>query len=67
MSHVFEAFVDVLEFAGDVSASPHIFTERYEVNANSKQAASQEALHKAEMVHPRAAELDVRVTRVMDY
>ena len=67
MSHVFEAFVDILEFEGNLNASPHIFTERYEVNANSKQAASREALHKAEMVHPKASELDVRVTRVMDY
>ena len=49
------------------TASPHIFTERYEINANSKQSASEEALHKAEMVHPKASELDVRVTRIMDY
>jgi hypothetical protein len=67
MSHVFEAFVDILEFEGNPTLSPHIFTERYEVNANSKQSASEEALHKAEMVHPKASELDVRVTRIMDY
>jgi hypothetical protein len=67
MSHVFETFVDILEFEGTPTTSPHIFTERYEVNANSRQAASREALHKAEMVHPKASELDVRVTRVMDY
>lgn len=67
MSHVFEAFVDILEFESDASAAPHMFTERYEINANSKQAASREALHKAEIVHPKASELDVRVTRVMDF
>jgi hypothetical protein len=67
MSHLFEAFVDILEYDSSLNIAPHIFTERYEVTASSKQAAGQEALHKAETVHPAAAELDVRVTRIMDY
>jgi hypothetical protein len=67
MSHLFEAYVDILEYDSNFNVSPHIFTERYEVSANSKHAAGQEALHKAESVHPKASELDVRVTRIMDY
>lgn len=65
MSHLFEAFVDVMEYEDDLKVAPHIYTERYEVDAISKHAAGREALHKAEVVHPTAAELDVRVTRVI--
>lgn len=67
MSHLFEAFVDILEYNDDLSPAPHIYTERYEVNAVSKPAASQQVRHQAEAIHPKAAELDVRVTRVIDY
>jgi len=65
MSKLFEAFVDILEYEGSAKADRHMYTERYEIDANTKYAAGREALHRAEVVHPAAAELDVRITRII--
>lgn len=65
MSHTYEAFVDIKEYAGDAQASPRIYTERYEVNALSVQGADEAALSKATGVHPKASEFDIRVTRML--
>lgn len=65
MSHTYEAFVDIREYVGNPAAAPKIYTERYEVDALSIQGADEAALSKATGVHPKAAELDVRVTRLL--
>lgn len=65
MSHTYEAFVDIKEYEGGQSASPRIYTERYEVDAISLQGADEAALSKATGVHPKASEFDVRITRLL--
>ena len=65
MSHTYEAFVDIKEFAGNQNTAPRIYTERYEVDALSLQSADEAALTKATGVHPKASEFDVRVTRLL--
>lgn len=65
MSHLFEAFVDIMEYGENVSVTPTIYTERYEVDASSKHIAGRKALYQAGSSHPTAAELDVRVTRIL--
>lgn len=65
MSHTYEAFVDIKEYIGGVSASTRIYTERYEVDAMSVRGADEAALDKATGVHPRASEFDVRITRLL--
>ena len=52
MSHTYEAFVDIKEYTGSPTATPKIYTERYEVDALSG-------------IHPKAAEFDVRITRLL--
>ncbi|NER78040.1 MAG: hypothetical protein F6K42_00350 [Leptolyngbya sp. SIO1D8] len=65
MSHTYEAFVDIKEYAGAASASPRIYTERYEVDAMSVSGADEAALSKATGIHPKASEFDVRITRLL--
>ena len=65
MSHTYEAFVDIKEYEGSASASPRIYTERYEVDAISLRGADEAALSKATGVHPKASEFDVRITRLL--
>ena len=65
MSHTYEAFVDIKEFAGGQTAAPKIYTERYEVDALSVQGADEAAISKATGIHPKAAEFDVRITRLL--
>ncbi len=65
MSHTFEAFVDIREYQDGATASPRIYTERYEVDALSVQAADEVALSKATGIHPKASEFDVRITRLL--
>ncbi|MGF1458147.1 MAG: hypothetical protein ACFBSG_03895 [Leptolyngbyaceae cyanobacterium] len=65
MSHTYEAFVDIKEYTGSSTANSRIYTERYEVNALSVRGADEAALSKATGIHPKAAELDVRITRLL--
>ena len=65
MSHTYEAFVDIKEFTGSQTATPKIYTERYEVDALSVQGADEAAITKATGIHPKAAEFDVRITRLL--
>lgn len=65
MSHLYEAFVDIREYSEQDSMPPRIFTDRYEVDADSRGDADKAALSKAEGIHPKATELDVRITRIL--
>ncbi|NEQ45168.1 MAG: hypothetical protein F6K00_17040 [Leptolyngbya sp. SIOISBB] len=65
MSHTYEAFVDIKEFTGSQTTAPKIYTERYEVDALSVQGADEAAITKATGIHPKAAEFDVRITRLL--
>ncbi|MEL6397734.1 MAG: hypothetical protein AAFO87_15855 [Cyanobacteria bacterium J06607_6] len=65
MSHTYEAFVDIKEYASSQGLSPLIYTERYEVSALSPQEADEVALSKATGIHPKATEFDIRVTRLL--
>ncbi|MEM6716126.1 MAG: hypothetical protein AAF827_10665 [Cyanobacteria bacterium P01_D01_bin.6] len=65
MSHTYEAFVDIKEYIGGQTATPKIYTERYEVDAISVQGADEVAISKATGIHPKAAEFDVRITRLL--
>ncbi|MEO0536414.1 MAG: hypothetical protein AAF215_21375 [Cyanobacteria bacterium P01_A01_bin.123] len=65
MSHIYEAFVDIKECNGLSCLTSRMFTERYEVNAESRISAGQAALNQAEHKHPAAAEYDVRTTRIL--
>jgi len=65
MSHTYEAFVDIREYVGSPAANPRIYTERYEVDALSIRGADEAALSKATGIHPKAAEFDVRITRLL--
>ena len=63
MSHTYEAFVDIKEYASSQGLSPLIYTERYEVDALSPQDADEVTLSKVTGIHPKATEFDIRVTR----
>ena len=65
MSHTYEAFVDIKEYAGAQNASPRVYTDRYEVNAISVEGADEAALSKATGIHPKASEFDIRITRML--
>ncbi|MEM9767659.1 MAG: hypothetical protein AAF892_07265 [Cyanobacteria bacterium P01_D01_bin.71] len=65
MSHTYEAFVDIREYVGGQASTPKIYTERYEVDALSISGADEAALSKATGTHPKAAEFDVRITRLL--
>lgn len=65
MSHIYEAFVDIKECEGLSCLTSRIYSERYEVNAESRLSAGQLALNQAEHKHPTAAEYDVRTTRIL--
>ena len=65
MSHTYEAFVDIKEYTGNPTATPKIYTDRYEVDALSIQGADEAAITKATGIHPKAAEFDVRITRLL--
>jgi hypothetical protein len=65
MSHTYEAFVDIKEFASSQNTAPRVYTDRYEVDAISLQGADEAALTKATGVHPKASEFDVRITRLL--
>lgn len=65
MSHTYEAFVDIREYAGVQNTPPRIYTERYEVDAISVQGADEAALSKATGIHPKASEFDIRITRML--
>ncbi|MBE7380352.1 MAG: hypothetical protein F6J95_002940 [Leptolyngbya sp. SIO1E4] len=65
MSHTYEAFVDIKEYVEGGGAPTRIYTERYEVDAISVRGADEAALSKATGIHPKAAELDVRITRLL--
>ncbi len=65
MSHTYEAFVDIKEYISGQAVAPRIYTERYEVDAISIQGADEAAISKATGIHPKAAEFDVRITRLL--
>lgn len=65
MSNLFEAFVDIKEYAEEMDLPPSIFTKHYVIDASSRLEADQAALHKAEAEHPRATEYDVRLSRII--
>lgn len=65
MSHTYEAFVDIKEYGENPTSLPRIYTERYEVDALSIQGADEAAISKATGIHPKAAEFDVRITRLL--
>lgn len=65
MSHIYETFVDIKECDGFSCVTSRMYTERYEVNAESRLLAGQAALDQAEHKHPTAAEYDVRTTRIL--
>ncbi|MEM6837589.1 MAG: hypothetical protein AAF609_12115 [Cyanobacteria bacterium P01_C01_bin.120] len=65
MSHTYEAFVDIKEYIGGHTNTSKIYTERYEVDALSVSGADEAALSKATGIHPKAAEFDIRITRLL--
>lgn len=65
MNHTYEAFVDIKEFGDQLGILPRVYTDRYEVDAPSKFDADHSALLKAENIHPKATEFNVRVTRLI--
>lgn len=62
MIHTYEVFVDFKDFT---DKSHCMGSNRYQVNAESKDFADSAALLKARDEHPGASEYDVRVTRVL--
>lgn len=64
MSNTYEAFVDIKEY--DPSGlKPHIFTQRYVIDAASRGLVEEASLFKAEHEFPKATEFDVRLTRLI--
>ncbi|MEM9220182.1 MAG: hypothetical protein AAGD25_38375 [Cyanobacteria bacterium P01_F01_bin.150] len=65
MSHTYEVFVDICEFDTPSSSHFHLYSERYEINAESKYTANSAARGRATTQYPQATEYDVRVTRIL--
>ena len=61
----FEVFVDIKECAGKNNATNRIMATRYEINANGRSDAHDNALFKAEKEYPNATEYDIRFTRLL--
>lgn len=64
MIHTFEVFVDIKEFFESSNAC-HNDTTRYEITAESIREADYMARNQALHDHPKGAEYDVRVTKVL--
>jgi hypothetical protein len=65
MSHIYEAFVDIKEYATSAGLNSRIYSERYEIPGDSRHTVEAAALEKAENIHPKASEFDVRITRLL--
>ncbi|MGF1513486.1 MAG: hypothetical protein ACFB5Z_07305 [Elainellaceae cyanobacterium] len=65
MSHTYEVFVDIRECEGVACASSRRTSARYEIAAESTQSADYAARSHAGHDFPDAAELDVRITRIL--
>ena len=65
MNHKYEVFVDICEFDTPSSSHSHLYSTRYEIDAESKFTANTTARSRASTEHPHATEYDVRVTRVL--
>ncbi|WP_088240965.1 hypothetical protein [Calothrix rhizosoleniae] len=65
MVHTYEVFVDIMEFDNPGSNHFERGTTRYEINAESRDKADGIAVNQARNEHPKATELDARVTRLL--
>ncbi|AKG23944.1 hypothetical protein [Calothrix sp. 336/3] len=65
MVHTYEVLVDIREFSDLASNPVRQGTERYEIDAESKEKADGMAFKKAKIEHPQGTEYDVRVTRLL--
>lgn len=65
MSHVYEAFVDIKEYGQQAGFSPQVYSERYEIEGDTRATVEATALTKAENIHPKACEFGVRITRMI--
>lgn len=64
MVHKFEVFVDIKEYLEPTNAC-HRATTRYEIAAETIRQADDLARSQALQDHPRGAEYDIRVTKVL--
>lgn len=64
MVHTFEVFVDIKEYLEPTNAF-HNATTRYEIDAETIRQADYMARSQALHDHPRGAEYDIRVTKVL--
>ncbi|MEM7770101.1 MAG: hypothetical protein AAGA75_12185 [Cyanobacteria bacterium P01_E01_bin.6] len=62
MVHTYEVFVDFKEYSNENS---HMGSTRYEIHAESRSIADNEARSQARSDHPAASEYDIRVTRLL--
>ncbi len=65
MVHTYEVFVDIKEYSDQISTSFQHGTERYEIDAESREKADGMAFKQAKTDHPKGTEYDVRVTRLL--
>jgi len=65
MSHTYEVFVDIRECQGAACVTARMMSARYEIAAESAHNADHAARSHAGQDFPNAAELDVRITRIL--
>lgn len=65
MSHTYEVFVDIRECEGAACSTARMMSARYEIAAESPHSADYVARSHAGHDFPNAAELDVRITRIL--
>jgi hypothetical protein len=65
MIHTYEVFVDIREYLGQNDKACRNNSTRYEIDADSRTTADYTARYQARHDFPRAAEYDVRVTRLL--
>jgi hypothetical protein len=65
MVHTYEVCVDIREYIEQAGSITRFATARYEIDAESRQKAYDNAIGHARSDFPQSTEQDVRVTRIL--